>query len=435
MRTALLSLFFLLFCSVVLRAQISSPSWLEKYIRVHASDSLLHLLNNPDSFRYQIIYTQINRDKHNRPVFTHYYFNVSDSVYFNPASMVKLPTALMALEKLNRLAIPGLNKFTPMLTDSAALGQHRYYADASAENGLPSVAQYIKKIFLVSDNDAYNRLNEFVGQQELNEGLWKKGYSGTRITRRFERLSPEQNRRSNPIRFVRGDTVAGAAVRGGGFMSGEDSVIYYQPAAYSSVHFDFGRKYLVGNAHYNSNDSLVHLPMDFTTHNVFTLRDMQRMLQAILFPASVPAGQRFLLSEDDYRFLYRYMSEYPSEARFPRYDTSEYFDSYTKFFFFKSHRQKIPDHIRVFNKTGWSYGFLTDAAYVVDFKNKVEFMLSGTIYVNRDGIINDDKYDYENLGYPFFEEIGKLIYNFELKRQRKKLPDLNRFRINYREAD
>jgi len=30
----------------------------------------------------------------------------------------------------------------------------------------------------------------------------------------------------------------------------------------------------------------------------------------------------------------------------------------------------------VFNKPGWTYGFLTDVAYVVDFKNKVEFMLS-----------------------------------------------------------
>jgi len=67
--------------------------------------------------------------------------------------------------------------------------------------------------------------------------------------------------------------------------------------------------------------------------------------------------------------------------------TTEFFDSYTKFFMFKAWRSKIPPYIRVFNKTGWSYGFLTDVAYIVDFKNKVEFMVSGNIYVNSDGVL------------------------------------------------
>lgn len=410
-------LLFLLsiFSSGTLLAQPRTDLWLEKYIRAHASDSLLHILNNPDSFRYQLIYTQINRNKKNEPAFTNYHLHTDDTLYFNPASTVKLPTALMALEKLNDLSITGLDKSTPMFTDSAYSGQHRYLADKSSRTGLPSVGHYVKKIFLVSDNDAYNRLNEFVGQQALNEGLWKKGYTGTRITRRFARLTAEENKHSNPIRFV------------------NDSLVYAQPAAYSNLSFDFSRRLFVGNAHYNSDDSLVKAPMDFTTHNIFTLRNMQTMLQAVLFPGSVAATSRFHLTEDDYRFLYRCMSEYPSESRYPGYDTTEYFDSYTKFFFFKAGRQKIPATIRVFNKTGWSYGFLTDVSYIVDFDQATEFMLTGTIYVNRDGVINDDKYDYETLGYPFFREIGKLIYEYEKTRIKKHRPDLSSFRMNYRE--
>jgi hypothetical protein len=27
-------------------------------------------------------------------------------------------------------------------------------------------------------------------------------------------------------------------------------------------------------------------------------------------------------------------------------------------------------------------------------------MLTATIYVNSDGVMNDDKYDYDNIGYP-----------------------------------
>lgn len=123
------------------------------------------------------------------------------------------------------------------------------------------------------------------------------------------------------------------------------------------------------------------------------------------------------------------MSELPRESSFPKYDTEKFFDSYTKFFFFRAGKQKIPNHIRVFNKAGWSYGFLTDIAYIVDFKNNLEFMLSGNIYVNSDGILNDDTYDYDDPGYPFFNEVGNIIYEYELRRMRKHEPDLSKFKL------
>src|SRR5258708_6280549 len=214
------------------------------------------------------------------------------------------------------------------------------------------------------------------------------GYPDIRITRRFVPMSEEENRNTNPIRFVR-----------------DGRLLYAQPAARSALPFDFSRQVLIGNAHYDRYDSLVRTPMDFTRHNNISLEDLRHILQSVLFPQSVPPAQRFHLTAADYRFLYRYMSQYPSEEAHPHYDTSEYFDAYTKFFLFKAGRTPIPSYIRVFNKPGWSYGFLTDIAYIADFKNKVEFMLSGVIYVNRDGILNDDKYEYEETGYPFFKEV------------------------------
>ncbi len=58
-------------------------------------------------------------------------------------------------------------------------------------------------------------------------------------------------------------------------------------------------------------------------------------------------------------------------------------------------------------------------------------MISGVIYVNKDGVLNDDKYEYEETGYPFFKEVGNIIYQYELKRQRKYKPGLDNFRIDY----
>jgi hypothetical protein len=70
-------------------------------------------------------------------------------------------------------------------------------------------------------------------------------------------------------------------------------------------------------------------------------------------------------------------------------------------------------------------------AYIVDFKNKIEFMVSGNIYVNSDGVLNDDKYEYVETGYPFFKEMGNIIYKYELKRKRKHAPDLSSFQFDY----
>jgi hypothetical protein len=55
-----------------------------------------------------------------------------------------------------------------MLTGSAADYQTEARTDETSPTGLPSVTNYAKIILLVSDNEAFNRLYEFLGQQGLN---------------------------------------------------------------------------------------------------------------------------------------------------------------------------------------------------------------------------------------------------------------------------
>jgi hypothetical protein len=411
-------LLFFVMNTIYLSAQNKTDEELVHLLRAHASDSLIKILDNTETYRYQLIYTQIDRNKKNKPRFTHYHYNVNRNNYFYPASTVKLPVALMALEKINHLKDYGIDKFTTMLTDSSYEGQTAVVEDSSAENGLPSVAHYVKKIFLVSDNDAYNRLYEFLGQKHMNDRLHEMGYSDMRITRRFIPLSQDQNRHTNAVRFVK---------------NGE--LVYSQPPGYNTDSFDFSQIVLIGKGYYNREEKLVNEPMSFTTHNRAPLKDLREILQSVLFPETVSKKKRFKLTDEDYRFLHQYMSQYPSESSYPPYDTSKYFDSYTKFFLFRAGKKTIPDHVRIFNKTGWSYGFLTDVAYIVDFENKVEFMLSGVIYTNSDEILNDDKYEYEQIGYPFFQEVGDIIYNHELKRKRKHQPDLSKFLFDYSDKD
>ncbi len=407
-------LFFLLATHNFLHAQTKTDTLLKQVLIFNNNNLFRGVILQPHIYRLQIIYTQINRDAHNHPSFKNYYYNYNSQTYFNPASMVKLPLAFLSLEKINELNINGVNKYTTILFDSSQSWQRPMLADTTAVNGLPSIAHFIKRPLLISENDPYNRMYQFVGQQGINQKLHQKSYGDVRITRQFLGLTFEQNRYSNPLRFVN-------ATR---------KLLYKSAPAFNTDSFNLKNVIKIGKAHINRNDSLVNEPFDFTMHNSLSLEDMQQMLQSVLFPQSVAATKRFNLTKDDYKFLYRYLSQYPSETPSPKYDTAKFYDSYVKFFF-RDSTHKMPRHLRVFNKVGWSYGFLTDVSYVVDFKNKVEFMLSATLYVNSDGIVNDGKYDYDKIGYPFLYQLGQTIYQFELKRKKTFEPDLSPFKIKY----
>jgi hypothetical protein len=399
-------------------AQTRTDRLIEKILGANTDSLFTSVLRHPDSFRLQIIYTEINRDKNNEPHFKNHYFNYDPSAYYNPASLVKLPLALLSLEKLNRLSNQHVTKQTTVLFDSSRPWHTPLYVDTTAPERLPSIAHFIKRALLISENDPYNRMYQFVGQQEINRNLQGKGYRDIRITRQFLGLSPEQNRYTNPVRFV----------------DKSGALLYQQPELFNTDSFDFSRRVKIGKAHFDRNDSLVNEPFDFTVHNAISLEDMQQLLQSALFPKSLPPIKRFHLTAADHDFLRRYLSQYPSETPDPRYDTSVFYDSYVKFFF-RNETHKIPSYVRIFNKVGWSYGFVTDVSYVVDFKNKVEFMLAATLYVNSDGIINDGKYEYKSIGYPFLYQLGQTIYRHELTRKRDYTPNLEAQKVTYEKRD
>ena len=373
------------------------------------------ILLRRDELKVQIIYTQINRDAANNPSFKSFYFNVDPDKYFYPASTVKLPVALLALQRLHELRLPGLDKNSSMVTNKAYDGQTWTLNDPGAHDGRPTIAQYVKRIFLVSDNDAFNRLYEFLGQQYINERLHKMGYNDVRIVHRLQiPLTEDQNRHTNPVSFY----------------NPANRLLYSQPMQFNQEPY-YASSDSVGKAYYNSSGQFIDHPMDFSKKNKISLPDLTNILQSVLFPSSVPERRRFNLKDDDYKFVYQYMSQFPAETKFPPYDSAHYWDAYGKLLYWGGEKGVLPKNIRIFNKEGDAYGFLHDISYFVDFDKHIEFMLSASIYCDRDQIENDDKYDYDSLGLPFFKNLGRVIYDFEIKRKRPHVPDLSRFRLKY----
>ena len=365
------------------------------------------ILANPNEYRLQILYTQINRDKNNVPHFKEYSYRLDPKEYFYPASTVKMPLAFLALEKINNLKIKGLTKSTLMVYDSVADRQEPIYNNPYSINGTQNIEQAVKEIFLVSDNNAANRLFEFVTPHTVHEQLAAKGYKDVYIRNRLELgRTAKENRSTQAIDFY----------------NEQGKVIYHQPAAFNKDSLPYYNAF-IGNGYLNNQDSLIKGPLDFSEKNRIYLSDLTHILKSVLFFDQTPSSQRFNLTTEDRKFLLHYMHTLPNESQYPTYDTANYWPSYCKFLYTGSEKGPFPSNVKIFNKVGDAYGFLLDIAYVMDPEKKIEFMLSAVIYCNSDGIINDSMYDYDSVGYPFYKNLGQLIYNYELQRKKAFLPN------------
>lgn len=374
------------------------------------------VLNHPDKNQIQILYTQINRDVKNRPTFKTFSYHLDPVHYFYPASTVKLAAVIFALEKVNRLKNTGLTAKSIMITDSAYKGQTKVLIDTSAKNGLPSLEHYIKKILLISDNDAFNRIFEFIGRAEINEKLKANGLNDSRILNRLAiGDAGESAKHTNPIHFYNGN-----------------QLVYEQPAQHDSKEYELKLNHVVmGNGYMDSTDKLVNKPFNLAGKNAFAINDQQKLMQKLIFPEAFSAKERFNLTNEDYKLIYTYMSKYPTESDFPRYNPTEFWATYAKMLYYG--REKVtPEHnIRIFNKYGDSYGYIIDNSYFVDFKNKIEYLLTAVVQSNEDGIFNDNKYEYETVCFPFMKNLGHAIYDFEMGRTKKHKPDLRKFKLVY----
>ncbi|XOV89144.1 MAG: serine hydrolase [Pseudomonadota bacterium] len=347
------------------------------------------VLADATQYEIQILYTRVE----GKAFVTHGY-QVDPARYFYPASTVKLPIAVLALEKLAALGIKGLDRDAEFLIDAGTESQTAAMADQSTPTGRPSVGHYIHKLLVVSDNDAFNRLYEFLGQAAIESRMRLHGYHQARILHRLGiPLTLAENRTTNPLSFrVDGRTV------------------YSQPLIQSVAQWMPAEPILRGQAYFNAAGEKVESPFDFTWKNFYPLAEQQALLREIIYPTG-----RFQLGEGDLEFLRSRLSMLPRESEWPLYPVDEYTDGHVKFLMLGGEGD-MPPNIRIYNKIGQAYGYLIDNAYIVDEAAGIEFFLAAVINVNRNRTYNDDDYEYDTIGLPFMRDLGQLIYAYERSR-------------------
>ncbi|EJG02676.1 serine hydrolase [Flavobacterium sp. F52] len=342
------------------------------------NDAIKKVADQPEHFELQIIYTAVKRKNNGKVILTDYKYNVDASNYYYPASTVKLPIAVLALEKLN-----GMKNADANTVFAVGDGETKF-----------SFADDLRKIFAVSSNEASNDFYEFMGRDYINRKMKEKGLKQVRISHRLSAANSGASQTKKIAFYNNGEEVLIPSVR--------DSAIV-------SLKLN---KILKGKGYYE-NGKLINSPMDFSRKNYLSLETLHGTMKRVVFPDNFPRKKRFDLSAENRELLLYNMQNLPRNAG---YDPKEYYDGYCKFFMFGDTKETIPDNIKIYNKVGDAYGTLIDCAYIVDEINRIEFIISATLLVNEDQIFNDDNYDYDEIGLPFLAELGRAFYRLNLEK-------------------
>ena len=265
----------------------STPVEIDPLDRALASKDprIRSVMDHPEPYELQIRFTRIHREK-GGVRFSDYDFQVDRSKYFYPASTVKFPIAVLALEKLN--ATDGLSTETKFYVEGDTLET--------------TFGKEIIKIFAVSDNDANNRLLEFLGQDAINDKFKSKNIGPARIAHRLS-VPNADDVTTKPLVIYLNDSTT-TSLEGSANTTADPLIL----------------KGITKGIGYYEGDLLINQPFDFSLKNYYPVETQHGVLKRIIFPKNFQEKERFNISPSQRQFLLNAMKILPKEAGYKQED-------------------------------------------------------------------------------------------------------------------
>ncbi len=343
--------------------------------------SLDTLIAFDPKFRFQMVYTPIIEGEFGET----YSFQTEN--YYYPASLVKIPTALVALEKMERL---GITLDDILVLDTSETCGSVKFVELSRSKKI-TFRQMFTELLVVSDNHFYNALYHFVTPEELNKRLKELGHDGTHIYRAFTGCDKIQQLHTFPYEV--------RTQKGGLRYEAKD--VWMDSSELNNA-YTYTENRWFGSHHENAEGDIVQGPYDMNFMPELPLLELQKMMQALILPNAVEEHLRWSISEEHRTFIMELMQKVPSEIRSCHRDLSKWENN--------TYKYAVPSidgerSSRTYSKLGLSYGFASETVYVKSPNGKGDFLLSYSVYVNENDTVNDGKYEYEEVARPFAEKL------------------------------
>lgn len=358
------------------------------------------LLATPETYRLQVLISEVVTNAIGQPDLQRYGYRV-DAEYFYPASSIKLGAAVTSLQTIEQLQAAHHSAdllAVPLTIAPLFPGDPAQTNDpGNLDGGHITLAHELRKLALVSDNDAFNRLFDLVGHEHLNDNLHALGLDSVVI-----------NHRLSESRAVPGGQASAAVTF---YPPGEAPIVV--PERHSTLNLTNRAPRLAVGRGFMSNGKVVNEPMNFAHGNGISLMDLQSLLIKLVRPDIDLGTPPLQLAPNHRAWLLRAMTEYPRESTNPVYPATEYPDDYCKFLL-PGIRRVFPasapgERIQITAKIGEAYGFSIENSYVYNPANGRAVFVTAVIYTNTREILNSDQYEYATVAAPFYADLGELV--------------------------
>ncbi len=393
--SAVLLAFITVGCASIRHEVPRQDDWIEELLA--NPPTLTAIRDSAEAHRLQILVSEVIEPKGNRaPHLIRHAFRI-DQEYFYPASSIKIFAALGALEWLeeNTERQPPPHLYTPLcihpLFDDEELDE---LDPSNRAGGKITIGHEIRKLCIVSDNTAFNRLYELLGHRDVNERAWRAGFSSVRCLHRLAEFREfEENRKTPSIEFLVGN---GLTIE----IPERNSDLEIDSSGWSGLQ--------VGSAHFRGEER-IETPMDFIRKNSVSILDLQDVMIDALRPELSELNPGYRISPEQRAFISAALRELPRESGNPEYDPGNYPDDYVRYLL-PGLRRVIPaEQLVVYDKVGLAYGFSIENAYVVHLGTGRSFFVTACLYTNPNSTVNDGEYGYDEIALPFWSDLGEAL--------------------------
>ena len=348
---------------------------------------LKEIIKDKEDYEIQVMLTKINHNN-TKIDFQNYQYQHDENQYIYPASTIKLPIVVLTLKKINELRSKGSDI---TLKSKIILNNVDNYSNFKLKDSITSFQNLIADIFLVSDNSASNILIDFIGYNYFNDEMQNAGFDRTYLNHKF-----------NPDPYVNSTWQISDL---------DNNMISSINDNQKIIKADDKTNGLDKGESRYFNGEILDESLNFSEKNRFSITDMHNLIKYIFYPEIFDMANTFNLNVEDYDFIRYWMSRFTYEDIGEKFIGDEkFFETYNKFFIHGDEQSVSNEQIRVYNKIGQAYGTSIDNGLIKNYQNNVEFILTSTIYTNKNKVINDNLYEYDDIAEPFLAKLSRAIY-------------------------